>query len=94
MLLYFYKSKFILRMLNVKLLIRERRGRYGSFFTLLYGTRRHTGATYERECMSYLQDILGYSFEVARGVLGLAVARGYITVSANAPVKTYGMQKR
>ena len=48
MLLYFYKSKFILRMLNVKLLIRERRGRYGSFFTLLYGTRRDTGATYER----------------------------------------------
>lgn len=47
MLLYFYKSKFILRLLNVKLLIRERRGRYGSFFTLLYGTRRDTGATYE-----------------------------------------------
>ena len=57
----------------------------------------HDGIPVQRtseECMSYLQDILGYSFEVAHGVLGLAVARGYITVSANAPVKTYGMQKR
>ena len=57
----------------------------------------HDGIPVQRTsevCMSYLQDILGYSFEVARGVLGLAVARGYINVSANAPVKTYGMQKR
>ena len=42
-----------------------------------------------KECMDYLQNILGYSFEVARGVLGLAVARGYVVVSAYAPVKTY-----
>ena len=34
-----------------------------------------------KECMDYLQNILGYSFEVARGVLGLAVARGYVVVS-------------
>lgn len=42
-----------------------------------------------KECMDYLQNILGYSFEVARGVLGLAVARGYVIVSAYAPVKSY-----
>ena len=30
------------------------------------------------ECMRYLQNELGYSFNVARGVLGLAVAKGYI----------------
>lgn len=42
-----------------------------------------------QECMSYLMDVLGYSFEVARGILGLAVARGYIRVSALYPVKTY-----
>ena len=42
-----------------------------------------------RECMDYLQNILGYSFEVARGVLGLAVARGYVVVSTYAPVKSY-----
>lgn len=42
-----------------------------------------------KECMDYLQNILGYSFEVARGVLGLAVARGYVVVSAYAPVKSY-----
>lgn len=42
-----------------------------------------------KECMDYLQNILGYSFEVARGVLGLAVARGYIVVSVYAPVKSY-----
>ena len=49
--------------------------------------KQHTSA----ECMDYLQNILGYSFEVARGVLGLAVARGYIIVTSekNAPVKTY-----
>lgn len=34
-----------------------------------------------KECMDYLQNILGYSFEVARGVLGFAVARGYVVVS-------------
>ena len=42
-----------------------------------------------KECMDYLQNILGYSFEVARGVLGLAVARGYVVVNAYAPVKSY-----
>lgn len=42
-----------------------------------------------KECMDYLQNILGYSFEVARGVLGLAVARGYVVVSVYAPVKSY-----
>lgn len=46
---------------------------------------RHTS----KECMTYLQNILGYFFEVARGVLGLAVARGYVAVSAYAPVKRY-----
>lgn len=33
-----------------------------------------------KECMDYLQNILGYSFEVARG---------YVIVSAYAPVKSY-----
>ena len=42
-----------------------------------------------KECMDYLQNILGDSFEVARGVLGLAVARGYVVVSAYVPVKSY-----
>lgn len=42
-----------------------------------------------KECMDYLQNILGYSLGVARGVLGLAVARGYVVVSAYAPVKSY-----
>lgn len=42
-----------------------------------------------KECMDYLQNVLGYSFEGARGVLGLAVARGYVVVSAYAPVKSY-----
>lgn len=42
-----------------------------------------------KECMDYLQNVLGYSFEAARGVLGLAVARGYVIVTAYAPVKTY-----
>ncbi len=41
------------------------------------------------QCMDYLQNTLGYSFEVARGVLGLAVARGYILVTSVSPVKTY-----
>lgn len=41
-----------------------------------------------KECMEFLQN-QGYSFESARGVLGLAVARGYIAVSGYAPVKTY-----
>lgn len=42
-----------------------------------------------KACMRYLQDVLGYSFNVARGVLGLAVARGYIVVSAYTPMKIY-----
>lgn len=42
-----------------------------------------------KECMSYLQDELGYSFNVARGVLGRAVALGFITVTAVGPIKTY-----
>ena len=41
------------------------------------------------QCMDYLQNTLGYSLEVARGVLGLAVARGYILVTSVSPVKTY-----
>lgn len=41
------------------------------------------------QCMDYLQNTLGYSFETARGVLGLAVAKGYIFVSNVSPVKTY-----
>lgn len=41
------------------------------------------------QCMDYLQNTLGYSFEVARGVLGLAVARQYILVTSVLPVKTY-----
>lgn len=42
-----------------------------------------------KECMDYLQNVLGYRFEVARGVLGLAVARGYVAVTAYTPVKSY-----
>lgn len=42
-----------------------------------------------KECMDFLMKEMGYSFEVARGVIGLAVARGYIFVSNMAPVKTY-----
>lgn len=41
------------------------------------------------QCMDYLQSKLGYSFEVARGVLGLAVAKGYIHVTNTFPYKTY-----
>lgn len=41
------------------------------------------------ECMRYLQNELGYSFNVARGVLGLAVAKGYIHVSSSNLCKTY-----
>ena len=33
-----------------------------------------------KECMDYLQDVLGYSFEVARG---------YVVVSTYTPVKSY-----
>ena len=42
-----------------------------------------------RQCMEYLQNKLGYSFETARGVLGLAVAKGYIHVTNTFPYKTY-----
>ena len=41
------------------------------------------------ECMNYLQGKLGYNFEAARGVLGLAVAKGYIHVDNNIHYKTY-----
>lgn len=40
-----------------------------------------------KECMDYLQK--EYSFEVARGILGRAVAKGFIFVSNTSPVKTY-----
>ena len=43
------------------------------------------------ECMDYLQDTLGWSFESARGVLGLAVAKGYIIVISTYPEKMYSM---
>lgn len=42
-------------------------------------------------CMDYLQDTLGWSFESARGILGLAVAKGYIKVIATDPVKIYSL---
>lgn len=41
------------------------------------------------QCMDYLRNKLSYSFEVARGVLGLAVAKGYIHVTNTFPYKTY-----
>lgn len=41
-----------------------------------------------RECMQYLQEH-GYSVNVARGILGRAVAQGFIIVTAKVPVKTY-----
>ena len=41
------------------------------------------------QCMDFLQNTMGYSFETVRGVLGLAVAKGYIYVSNVYPVKTY-----
>lgn len=41
------------------------------------------------ECMNYLQGKLGYNFEAARGVLGLAVAKSYIHVANTFPYKTY-----
>lgn len=41
------------------------------------------------QCMEFLQNKLGYSFEVARGVLGLAVAKSYIHVTNTFPYKTY-----
>nr|DAE74733.1 MAG TPA: hypothetical protein [Bacteriophage sp.] len=41
------------------------------------------------ECMNYLQGKLGYNFEATRGVLGLAVAKGYIHVANTFPYKTY-----
>ena len=42
-----------------------------------------------KECMDFLMNVMGYSFEASRGVLGLAVARGYIHVSSFTPIKTY-----
>lgn len=36
----------------------------------------HTSA----ECVNYLVDIAGFSLQQAKGILGLAVARGYISV--------------
>ena len=41
------------------------------------------------ECMDFLQNTLGYTFEVSRGVLGLAVSKGYILVTSVSPIKTY-----
>lgn len=41
------------------------------------------------QCMEYLQNKLGYSFETAREVLGLAIAKGYIHVTNTFPNKTY-----
>lgn len=42
-----------------------------------------------KECKDCLQNMLGYSFEIARGVLGLAIAHGYVVVSAYKSVKNY-----
>ena len=41
------------------------------------------------ECMQYLQDVLGYGINVAKGVLGLAVARGFIRRTVDNGVKIY-----
>ena len=41
------------------------------------------------QCMEYLQNKLGYGFETAREVLGLAIAKGYIHVTNTFPNKTY-----
>lgn len=41
------------------------------------------------QCMEYLQNKLGYSFETAREVLGLTIAKGYIHVTNTFPNKTY-----
>lgn len=42
-------------------------------------------------CMDYLQNNLGWSLAVARGILGLAVAKGFIKVVAVYPEKLYGL---
>lgn len=42
-------------------------------------------------CMDYLQNTLGWSFGSARGILGLAVAKGYIKVISTYPEKIYSL---
>ena len=42
------------------------------------------------ECMDYLQNILGYSFNVSRGILGRAVAMKFVKCTSNfKDTKTY-----
>lgn len=41
------------------------------------------------ECMQFLQDALGYSVNVAKGVLGLAVAKGFVQRTIANGVKIY-----
>lgn len=41
------------------------------------------------ECMQFLQDVLGYSVNVAKGLLGLAVAKGFIRRTVDNGVKIY-----
>lgn len=42
------------------------------------------------ECMYYLQNVMGYSFNVSRGILGRAVVMGFIKCTSNyKDTKTY-----
>ena len=60
----------------------------------IHNFMEHNGVPVSRtsaECMDYLQNVKGFTFNVARGVLGRAVAKGYIIVSSTVPVKTYNL---
>ncbi|WP_455533359.1 hypothetical protein [Roseburia inulinivorans] len=58
----------------------------------IHSFMEHEGTPVQRtsaQCMDFLQNTMGYTFETARGVLGLAVAKGYIHVTNIYPIKTY-----